>query len=118
MTLAQSLNAKLETSERSQSPDGISSNNTKEANLIKSSLINLGLPSPVVTPDMVKNEMIYYQALAKELHELLLGNLLRGNRTSEPILSNEVHGRGLITLDEVWCIWNRARGLGECDYMV
>lgn len=97
------------------------------ANLIRSSLVRLGLPTPAVTPDMIKDEEEYHEELARELGGLLLGlspstSGLMGNgrvlgkgkaRETLPVLPES--GRGLVGLDEVWCVWNRARGVGECS---
>lgn len=50
----------------------------------------------------------------KELEHLVaLNRSNRGNDASETDSEVDRIGRGIIGLDEVWCIWNRARGIGE-----
>lgn len=88
--LAQSLNAKL------AAPD------SEDESLIRSSLVQLGLPAPALTQDMVKSQEDYHKGLARELNGILEG-LMLGPR-----------GRGMIGLDEVWGLWMRARGI--CKY--
>jgi len=96
------LNAKL-------SASGSVSN--EEATLIRSSLVQLGLPSPAVTQDMVRDEQKYTESLAKELGRLLTGDARSsGHRAGLMVGEN---GRGVIALDEVWGLWMRARGVGE-----
>lgn len=83
----------------------------QDTTLIRSSLLSLGLPTPAVTSDMIKEEKAYHLELARELAGVL-GNFM-GSRTSKGgrgRLGKEK--RGIIGLDEVWCIWNRARGVG------
>lgn len=100
--LAQSLNTKLTAS-------GSVSN--EEATLIRSSLVQLGLPSPAVTQDMVRDEQKYTEGLAQELGRLLTGDS-RASRSRTGLMVGE-NGRGVIALDEVWGLWMRARGVGE-----
>lgn len=69
--------------------------------LASTSLQSLGLVSAAVTPDLVSDAKRYHQELAKELAEVL-----RKGRVMEK------HG-GIVGLDEVWCLWNRARGVGK-----
>lgn len=87
--LAQSLNSKLQ------------SHNSPEATTIKSSLQAMGL-EVAVTSDMAASSRDYAKQLAGELAQVL-------NR--QQILQK----RGVIGLDEVWCIWNRARGVCACS---
>jgi ESCRT-II complex subunit VPS36 len=78
------------------------------------------LSAPAFTQDMLAStaasEEAYLRELAKELAGLLTGRdglmvdrLVRikgkGNMRRK--------GRGMLGLDEVWCLWNRARGVGE-----
>jgi hypothetical protein len=74
----------------------------------------LGLQNPVVArSDDVEDEK-YHRELAKELGAVLLGQSSVAER--QPALALMVQGdpkRELIGLDEVWCLWNRARGVGE-----
>lgn len=99
--MAQSLNAKLSTS-------GAVTN--EEATLIQSSLVQLGLPAPALTADMVRDEQKYSQGLAKEL-----GQLLTGAESGGKGLMTGQEGRGVIGLDEVWGLWMRARGVGASN---
>jgi ESCRT-II complex subunit VPS36 len=100
--LAQSLNAKLSSS-------STSSTNEEEATLIRTSLVQLGLPAPALTQDMVKGEKEYAEGLARELGALLTGE---GERNGKGLMVGS-EGRGVIGLDEVWGLWMRARGVGE-----
>lgn len=68
--------------------------------MIRSSLITLGLPSPAVTADMKLNDRVYHEELAKELGAVLSTLMIKP-------------GKGIVGLDEIWCIWNRARGIGS-----
>ncbi|KAL8278678.1 hypothetical protein RQP46_008970 [Phenoliferia psychrophenolica] len=90
ITLARTMNERL-SSQPSQLSGG-------ETTLVRASLVNLGLPAEAVTPDMVRDEQQYHAELAKELKELL--------RRKDGVLKD-----GLAGLDEVWCVWNRARGV-------
>ena len=94
--LAQGLNARL------ASAGGVTE---EEATLIKSSLVQLGLPAPALTQDMVRDEQMYLQGLAKEL-----GGLLTGSSSERGLMIGSA-GRGVIGLDEVWGLWMRARGV-------
>ena len=96
--LAQSLNAKLATS---------SSTSDEETTLIRSSLVQLGLPSPALTQDMAKDQERYHDGLARELGQLLTGHEGRAG------LMVGSEARGVIGLDEVWGLWMRARGVCE-----
>lgn len=127
---ANSLRTELERHERGVSaaatPNG--EEQAEEAGtLLQSALVQLGLPNPAVTPDMVKNERAYHRELACELAGVLLGEhgLLGPGRvvrdaSAHPdlrqqadikMVSGPVAGRGLMPLDEVWGLWNRARGV-------
>ena len=56
---------------------------------------------------MVKNERAYHRELARELSGVLLGEHgLLGPCDQDT-------GRGLLPLDEVWGLWNRARGVAS-----
>jgi ESCRT-II complex subunit VPS36 len=91
--LAQSLSSRLP-----QTPQ-----NTSEETLLRTSLVQLGLPTPALTQDMVRDDRLYLEGLAKELGILLVG------RDGQNGLMG---GRGVVGLDEVWVIWMRARGVG------
>ncbi|KAK1924186.1 EAP30/Vps36 family-domain-containing protein [Papiliotrema laurentii] len=101
--MAQSLSAKLSAS---------GSTTEEDASLIRSSLVQLGLPSPALTQDMVRDEQKYTEGLAMELGHLLTGHAdstsLPGSRGG---LMVGKEGRGVIGLDEVWGLWMRARGV-------
>ncbi|KAH9463514.1 hypothetical protein Pst134EA_015604 [Puccinia striiformis f. sp. tritici] len=109
--LSQSINAKLtsleasgsKTSEDGESPD-------QKAGLIRSSLVKLGLPTPAVTADMISSDQAFAQELAKELAGLLTRTMSIGHSS---IISHGSHQNqvGIRPLDEIWCIWNRARGI-------
>ncbi|KAG8943118.1 hypothetical protein FRC04_003198 [Tulasnella sp. 424] len=112
--IAQTLNEKLtaqEEAQRALSP-GPSSRATatttvpEEATFIRSSMARLGLPSTAVTQDMVKDENQYIEGLAKELAGILTGS---GRTSAGGGLMGEHNG--IMGLDEVWCAWNRARGI-------
>jgi len=98
--MAQALNAKLATS---------GSSSDEETTLIRSSLVQLGLPSPALTKDMEKDQEKYHEGLAKELGQLLTGH----DGTKRGGLMVGAEGRGVIGLDEVWGLWMRARGVCE-----
>ncbi|WAR57364.1 hypothetical protein PtB15_8B411 [Puccinia triticina] len=107
--LSQSINAKLtsleavaKTGDEAQSPD-------QKAGLIRSSLVKLGLPAPAVTPDMISSDQAYAKELAKEL----AGLLTRTINGQSAIMFHGFHDLavGIRPLDEIWCIWNRARGI-------
>lgn len=70
-----------------------------ETTVVRASLVDLGLPAEAVTPDMLRSEHEYHAELANELHQVL--------RRPNGVLKD-----GLAGLDEVWCVWNRARGVG------
>jgi ESCRT-II complex subunit VPS36 len=105
--MAQSLSAKLSAS---------GSTTEEDASLIRSSLVQLGLPSPALTQDMVRDEQKYTEGLAMELGHLLTGHAdstsLPGSRGG---LMVGKEGRGVIGLDEVWGLWMRARGVGAYE---
>lgn len=88
--LAQSLSAKLATPA------------SEDESLIRSSLVQLGLPVPALTLDMARSQEEYHRGLAVELGGILEA-LMMGPK-----------GRGMIGLDEVWGLWMRARGVGKC----
>ncbi|OCF60551.1 ESCRT-II complex subunit VPS36 [Kwoniella mangroviensis CBS 10435] len=101
--LAQSLNSKL-TTQLNSSTTNQPKPTEEETTMIRSSLVQLGLNSPAVTKEMIRDEQRYHQGLAKELGELLTG------RNGEGLMVGR-DGRGVIALDEVWGLWMRARGV-------
>lgn len=96
---AESLRTELERYERTAPSAG------RASSLLQSALVRIGLPNPAVTPDMVKNERTYHRELARELSGVLLGEHGLLGPCDADI------GRGLLPLDEVWGLWNRARGV-------
>ncbi|PWN49334.1 hypothetical protein IE53DRAFT_150577 [Violaceomyces palustris] len=135
---AEALNAKLTKQERAaaaaaaQQEPQLNGSSTAAADrqaaatLIRSSLVRLGLPAPAVTEDMARDQIEYHQELARELAHLLLGSgstpgLMGKGKVVQKGKGNEAaplnwveekdQGRGIVGLDEVWCIWNRARGV-------
>jgi len=80
--------------------------------LIRTSLVQLGLPAPALTQDMVRDDRAYHEGLAKELGFLLTG------REGKAGLMLGTGSRGVIGLDEVWGLWMRARGVGTPDFVV
>lgn len=106
VAFAQSLNAKLQ--DPAKSAPG-TSEEAKADEAVRRSLISLGLTTPAVTPEMARSEKEYHISLAKEL-----GSVLLGSRSGRPPLMLDGKGKqGLLGLDEVWCLWNRARGVGQ-----
>ncbi|WFD20618.1 amidase [Malassezia caprae] len=85
--------------------------------MLQSAMVQLGLEAPAVTPDMVRNEKDYHRALACELASVLLGEhgvLGPGHVVRDgaaPAAEPADTGRGFLALDEVWGLWNRARGV-------
>ena len=117
---AEALNQKLTRQEMSSDT---SAPDQEAATLIRSSLVRLGLPAPAVTEDMARDQKEYHLELARELAGLLLGkadnpglmgtgNVLAKGKGRETLVRSAETGRGLVGLDEVWCVWNRARGIG------
>lgn len=114
--LAQSLNEKLLSSQRTNPPIGSAekAQQEKEATLIRTSLVQLGLPAPALTSDMVRSDHEYLEGLARELGALLTGHPgVKGKGREVEGLMVGSKGRGVIGLDEVWGLWMRARGVGE-----
>lgn len=126
--MARSLNEKLAAQERqiigeSDAASSSSSTLPEEAVFVKNSMARLGLTSAAVTPDMVKDDLAYHEELAKELAGVLIGSPASsstvrpstrdGARPREGLI--QMH-KGLIGLDEAWCGWNRARGVGTIDH--
>ena len=78
------------------------------ATFIRSSLVQLGLQMTdvPVTLDMARDEKRWYEQLARELAGVLQGT---GGKNGPGLMAT----RGIISLDEVWGGWNRARGVGK-----
>ncbi|ORY86010.1 hypothetical protein BCR35DRAFT_50011 [Leucosporidium creatinivorum] len=101
--LAQSMNERLSTS--TPTPNLSSSTTPAPSNLATTSLLSLGLVSAPITSDQLDSEEKYHHELAKELGKVLVGG------GSGPGVGGLMERRGVIGLDEVWCLWNRARGV-------
>ncbi len=88
----------------------------EEATFIRSSLAQLGLQmaNAPVTQDMVRDERIWFEELAKELAGVLEGSGAGAGKGTGKGGEGMMRRRGIIALDEVWGGWNRARGVGEC----
>lgn len=115
--LAAELNEKLTAITSAKSTDQsslsllLSSEEPEEATFIRSSLTQLGLQMSnlPVTLDMMKDERIWLEEMAKELGKVLQGS---SNANRECTSGGMMKNRGIIALDEVWGGWNRARGVG------
>ncbi|GAA5957271.1 hypothetical protein JCM21900_001213 [Sporobolomyces salmonicolor] len=103
ITLAQSINTQLAAQTQSTATSSSSSSSspaelTRAASLASASLASLGLVTAAITPDQVASSREYHRELARELAGVLQkGRVLEGRG-------------GVMGLDEVWCVWNRARG--------
>ncbi|KAF5376388.1 hypothetical protein D9757_008654 [Collybiopsis confluens] len=73
-------------------------------------LLGLAMENTPVTMDMIKDERIWVEELARELGGVLQGSRT-GTRASEGTGGGMMKRRGIIALDEVWGGWNRARGV-------
>ena len=107
VNLATSMNARLEAQETARAahdPSAPAPPSESDATLIKSSLVTLGLPAPAITADMQRDERLYHEGLARELAGLLIG--------PGRMMDERSGGRPIMSLDEVWGLWNRVRGVG------
>jgi EAP30/Vps36 family len=68
-------------------------------------MLSLGLQTTAVTADMVRDDRLYHEELAKELAVVL-----------KRLMGDDKGKSGLVSLDEIWCLWNRARGVGVLFY--
>lgn len=114
--LVKDLNTKLDQSQRQKS--ALSHGSTASATpstagedeatrtFLQSSFVQLGLPAPALTQDMVADEKKYVQGLAAELGRLLTTSHGEGLMVGK-------NGRGVVGLDQAWGLWNRARGVCE-----
>ncbi|PLW53826.1 hypothetical protein PCANC_03580 [Puccinia coronata f. sp. avenae] len=109
--LSQSINAKLTSleSQPKSSEEGDSADQ-KAGLVIRSSLVKLGLPAPAVTADMMSHDQAFARELAKELAGVLARIMAPGDSGLMTHACLDL-ARGIRPLDEVWCIWNRARGI-------
>lgn len=113
VNLAKSLNDRL-TLQQKNGTSPSDKMREDEATLIRTSLVQLGLPQPALTNDMVRSEREYHKGLAKELGALLTGR--DGKSKEKEGLMVGKDGRGVIGLDEVWGLWMRARGVGKSPH--
>ncbi|BGP35226.1 Vacuolar protein-sorting-associated protein 36 [Rhodotorula toruloides] len=98
IALAQSINAQLAVTSASDA-SSVSAETAEAASLATSSLQSLGLLSAPVTTQDVADSSRYHAQLAQELASVLeKGQVMQKQG-------------GVIGLDEVWCLWNRARGV-------
>jgi len=131
--LAETLNAKLTRQEAAAAATGKGvegtgdQQNIERATIIRSSLVRLGLPTPAITLDMAKDEMEYNMQLARELAGLLYtgssplmgkGRVVTNSINNKSKVQDQLNfndtnenRRGIMPLDELWCMWNRARGV-------
>jgi ESCRT-II complex subunit VPS36 len=79
--------------------------------IIGSSMARLGLvgPTPAAATSENGKEEKWLADLTKELATVLTGNDGNGGL---------MKARGMIALDEVWGAWNRARGVGQCFFIL
>lgn len=114
--LVQTLNSKLTQQQGVAAGQTTSGGTEDEATqtFLRSSLVQLGLPAPAITSDMVADERKYLQGLANELGGLLTG---KSGREEEGLMGGR-NGKGLVGMDEVWGLWNRARGVCEWHSVV
>ena len=105
--LAGDLNERLTAVTKSNATSGNAEPDT--ATFIRTSLVQLGLQMTdvPVTLDMARDEKRWYEQLARELAGVLQGT---GGKNG---LGGMMATRGIISLDEVWGGWNRARGVGK-----
>jgi len=104
LRLAGDLNERLTAVTKSNATSGKAEPDT--ATFIRSSLVQLGLQMAdvPVTLDMARDEKRWYEQLARELAGVLQGT---GGKNGLGMMTS----RGIISLDEVWGGWNRARGV-------
>lgn len=105
--LAQEINERLKPSTAGNANDH---EKDDAARLAQNSLKQIGLVDAAVTSDAHSDESKYHHELAKELAAVLQPPKSPARPSAE---SSGVMAKGLVGLDEVWCVWNRARGLGE-----
>ncbi|KAK4048559.1 Vacuolar protein-sorting-associated protein 36 [Microbotryomycetes sp. JL201] len=101
ISLAKTMNERLSSAQvSSHSAFASESAEAKAASsLASTSLARIGLVDAPVTADMVSDQTAYNHELAKELGAILC-------RKDAGLVN-----KGVMGLDEVWCLWNRARGV-------
>lgn len=103
INLAKLINGRISAQESKLDPSTTSTTTTlAETNLVRNSLSTLGLTTTIVTPDLLLKEQKLHEELAKELKVVLeqKGGVMKD---------------GVVALDQVWCVWNRARGV--CKFL-
>lgn len=115
--ITESLRAEVERRERAVAPGAAPPSEVRS--LLQRTLVQLGLPSPAVTPDMARDERAYHRELACELASVLVGEhgllaagrVVRDGAPSSTAERSSSPRAGVLPLDEVWGLWNRARGV-------
>jgi ESCRT-II complex subunit VPS36 len=113
VALARALSGKL-----ARAAPGDEEASASAQSVVSSSLVRLGLQAPALTAKDVLDERAYHVGLARELARVLLstdsargaGLMGRGKVDGQGGAEEEL--RGVVGLDEAWCFWNRARGVG------
>jgi ESCRT-II complex subunit VPS36 len=113
--LAQSINSQLLLSNSTTSTSPSTTAEAEAASkLATKSLSSLGILSTVaVTSDQTRSEKDFHHSLARELSSLLQPpNTRGGGGGGRGGRGGLIEKRGgVIGLDELWCVWNRARGV-------
>ncbi|KAK9893474.1 hypothetical protein P389DRAFT_206904 [Cystobasidium minutum MCA 4210] len=78
---------------------------------VTQSLRSLGLEAPVISGAGDLEEQQYHRKLATELGTVLLGSAGKTGSAVQSLMAEGDPKREIIGLDEVWCVWNRARGV-------
>ncbi|GAA6018704.1 hypothetical protein JCM11491_001272 [Sporobolomyces phaffii] len=113
--VAQSINARLSASTTAAAGGGggggdpAAAKNAAASKLASTSLSSFGLLSSVaVTADQSRSDLEYHHSLARELASLLQPRVAPHGSHGPTLI--DARG-GVIGLDELWCAWNRARGV-------
>ncbi|KAK4053648.1 Vacuolar protein-sorting-associated protein 36 [Microbotryomycetes sp. JL221] len=112
ISLAKSINERLSsstTSTATTSADSTTEAKAAASSLASVSLARIGLVDAPITADMVSDERAYHQELAKELGQLLCRRRRNGQGQQDHEFG--LLQQGVMGLDQVWCLWNRARGV-------
>ncbi|GAA5931968.1 hypothetical protein JCM10213_006718 [Rhodosporidiobolus nylandii] len=111
IALARSLSTQSTQSSALSPSASPSPSSSEAAQLATRSLSQLGLLSaPAVTAAEARSQEEYHRQLAGELRDVVRKSGLLGSFDTEGE-GDEERGRGIVGLDEVWCAWNRARGV-------
>ena len=105
VAMASTLATKLQQQQALSSSPTPGSTPPQEANdsvsFVQRSLFNMGLALPDgPAVQATASEQQWIDELSDEIASLLRDGLMGG--------------RGMVALDEIWCSWNRARGVGTC----